>query len=67
MVTPKITCDICNATRGIDNHWLLATPSGLCLTFGTWIEAEVSSPRVKHICSSTCAAKLIDQELMVRK
>jgi hypothetical protein len=61
-ITQKITCDICNATRGIDNHWFLATLSGT-LTFGLWNDVDAIAPGVKHICSSTCAAKLIDQDL----
>lgn len=71
MITEKITCDICKAERGIDNHWLLVdtepeeAPQGAIkgLAFFNWHE---DFKQFKHICSADCAAKLITQTLLTK-
>lgn len=68
MVDQVIKCDICGATRGIDNHWLLADVDTdaveMIVQFSAWDAYDFED--YKHICSPTCAARLITQSLLVK-
>jgi hypothetical protein len=75
MITEKITCDICKAERGIDNHWFLVdiiSPELTIEEFGPrflvlqWYDYR-NIKDFKHICSSDCIAKLINKIFFSKK
>lgn len=68
MITEKITCDVCGAQRGIDNHWLMSVQfNETALSFYMWSEEYFREKQNGHICSAECAAKHITQTLLTKK
>jgi hypothetical protein len=68
MISEKITCDICKAERGIDNHWFLADDTSTDNPSEGKIKAvEVVEWNLNYtqyhaqLCSIECTGKFISK------
>lgn len=54
-------CDVCSKIRSESNHWFLAMLNEQHSSFilCKWEDRAAEGPIAKHICSDSCATKLL--------
>jgi len=62
MIDTVYKCDVCNAVRGPENHWLMVY-SRRDFEVLPWSDETANDERNQHICGAACAHVVLDRYL----